>query len=165
MPFALVVASPLGPLELESQDGEALTAIRFGARADSVERQCGGAAVLVEAARQLGEYFTGRRRAFQLPTAPSGTRFQLSVWQALLTIGYGQTRSYGAIATQLGLPLSASRAIGAANGANPIPVVVPCHRVIGADGRLTGYGGGLDRKDALLRLEGVRTERDQLQLF
>ena len=123
------------------------------------------APVLVEVARQLGEYFAGERRSFELPIAPSGTPFRRSVWQALLAIPYGQTRTYGQVAARLGLPLTASRAVGAANGANPIPVVVPCHRVIGAGGRLTGYGGGLDRKEALLRLEGVRTERDQLQLF
>ena len=165
MPFALVVASPLGPLGLQSRDGAALSAIRFGATQSATTDASAVAPVLAEAARQLDEYFAGERREFELPLAQAGTRFQLAVWQALLTIPYGETRTYGQVAEQLALPLSASRAVGAANGANPIPVVVPCHRVIGAGGRLTGYGGGLDRKEALLRLEGVPTERDQLQLF
>lgn len=165
MPCALVVVSPLGPLGLQSRDGQSLSAIRFGASQDSIDAAVSEAAVLVETARQLGEYFAGERREFELPIAPSGTRFQLSVWAALRAIPYGQTLTYGKLAQQLGLPLSASRAVGAANGANPIPVVVPCHRVIGSGGRLVGYGGGLDRKEALLRLEGVPTERDQLELF
>lgn len=165
MPSALVLDSPLGPLELQSRDGESLSAIRFGATERGPTGSSAPAPVLVEVARQLGEYFAGERRSFELPIAPSGTPFRRSVWQALLAIPYGHTHTYGQVARQLGLPLTASRAVGAANGANPIPVVVPCHRVIGAGGRLTGYGGGLDRKEALLRLEGVRTERDQLQLF
>jgi methylated-DNA-[protein]-cysteine S-methyltransferase len=170
MPFALLAASPLGLLQLRSADGETLSAIRFDAGpgvvgAAAEPATVTPAAVLAETARQLGEYFAGARRVFELPLAPAGSPFQQSVWEALLDIPYGQTRTYGDVARRLGLPLSASRAVGAANGANPIPVVVPCHRVIGAGGRLTGYGGGLERKEALLRLEGVRTERDQLQLF
>jgi methylated-DNA-[protein]-cysteine S-methyltransferase len=105
-----------------------------------------------EALAQLGEYFEGRRREFELRLAPSGTPFQLRVWSALREIPYGRTASYGEIARKVGVP-SAPRAIGVANGLNPIGVIVPCHRVIGADGSLTGYGGGLERKRLLLDLE------------
>ena len=90
-----------------------------------------------------------------MPLAPSGSPFQLAVWSALTWIPYGTTTSYGAIARQLGKPLAMSRAVGAANGQNPVAIVIPCHRVIGADGGLTGYGGGLERKELLLRLEGA----------
>ena len=111
--------------------------------------------VLVAAERQLGEYFAGRRKAFDLKLDFVGTEFQKSVWKALLTIPFGQTRSYGEIARQVGRP-SASRAVGAANGRNPVAIVAPCHRVIGSTGALTGFGGGLDVKEQLLRLEGAR---------
>lgn len=108
---------------------------------------------LLEAAKQqLAEYFAGEREAFQLPLAPSGTPFQQRVWQELCGIPLGETRSYGQIAAAIGRP-SASRAVGAANGANPIGIIVPCHRVVGADGTLTGYAGGLDRKRWLLARE------------
>jgi methylated-DNA-[protein]-cysteine S-methyltransferase len=109
--------------------------------------------VLAEAARQLGEYFAGERRVFDLPLAPVGTAFQLQVWAGLRTIPYGQTRSYGELAAAIGKGPLASRAVGLANGANPLSIVVPCHRVIGADGSLTGFGGGLERKRILLDLE------------
>jgi methylated-DNA-[protein]-cysteine S-methyltransferase len=111
--------------------------------------------VLVETERQLREYFAGRRQSFDLPLDFVGTPFQRSVWKALLTIPFGQTRSYGQIAKQVGRP-SASRAVGAANGRNPVAIVAPCHRVIGSTGALTGFGGGLDVKERLLRLEGAR---------
>ena len=101
---------------------------------------------------QLGEYFAGGRTHFDLPLAPSGSPFQLRVWNALREIPYGQTASYGEIARKVGVP-SAPRAVGAANGLNPIGIIVPCHRVIGSDGSLTGYGGGLERKRLLLDLE------------
>jgi methylated-DNA-[protein]-cysteine S-methyltransferase len=101
----------------------------------------------------LAAYFAGELTAFDLPLAPVGTVFQRRVWDALLEIPYGATASYGDIARRLGLPLTASRAVGLANGSNPVSIVVPCHRVIGADGSLTGYGGGLDRKRYLLDLE------------
>jgi len=111
--------------------------------------------VLTEARTQLADYFAGRRQGFALPLDLSaGTAFQQAVWQALLTIPPGAHRSYGALAAQIGRP-AAVRALGAAVGRNPLSVVVPCHRVLGADGSLTGYAGGLDRKAALLRLEGV----------
>jgi methylated-DNA-[protein]-cysteine S-methyltransferase len=103
------------------------------------------------AARQLEAYFAGQLKAFHLPLAPAGTPFQLRVWSALLTIPYGRTWSYAELARQVG---SASRAVGLANGKNPIALIIPCHRVIGSDGSLTGYGGGLDRKRYLLELEG-----------
>jgi methylated-DNA-[protein]-cysteine S-methyltransferase len=109
--------------------------------------------VLAAARTQLEEYFDRERREFDLPLASAGTVFQRRVWTALLDIPYGVTASYGEIARRLGLPLTASRAVGLANGSNPISIVVPCHRVIGADGSLTGYGGGLDRKRYLLDLE------------
>jgi methylated-DNA-[protein]-cysteine S-methyltransferase len=101
---------------------------------------------------QLREYFSGRRRRFEVPLAPEGTEFQLKVWQALRGIPYGETWSYGQLARRIGKP-DASRAVGAANGRNPLPIIVPCHRVIGADGSLTGFGGGLKIKQKLLELE------------
>ncbi len=101
---------------------------------------------------QLEEYFAGARRSFDLPLAPEGTAFQRTVWQALTRIPYGETASYGEIARRIGSP-QASRAVGLANGSNPLPIVVPCHRVIGADGSLTGFGGGLEIKRKLLALE------------
>jgi methylated-DNA-[protein]-cysteine S-methyltransferase len=107
------------------------------------------------AAGQLREYFAGERAEFDLPLAPRGTPFQLAVWAELARIPYGKTASYGEVALALGKSLLASRAVGLANGRNPISIIVPCHRVIGADGSLTGYGGGLDRKEWLLRHEGV----------
>ena len=109
-----------------------------------------------EAAVQLRAYFAGDRKAFDLPLAPRGTEFQRSVWSALLEIPYGQTTTYSAIAATISRP-AAVRAVGAANGANPIPIIIPCHRVIGANGSLTGFGGGLDVKRQLLALEARQT--------
>ena len=111
---------------------------------------------LAEARRQLLEYFAGDRREFELPLQLNGTEFQVSVLEALRDIPYGETVSYGDIAKRIGRP-RAVRAVGAANGRNPIPIVVPCHRVIGSTGDLTGFGGGLDTKEALLRLEAEHT--------
>jgi len=108
---------------------------------------------------QLDEYFSGRRRAFRLRLAPAGTAFQLAVWEALRAIPYGQTVSYGELARRLG-NAGGARAVGLANGANPLPIIVPCHRVIGADGSLTGFGGGLLIKRALLSLEGAACVAD-----
>ena len=107
--------------------------------------------VLLETEKQLGEYFAGKRNRFSLKLDPQGTDFQNKVWQALLTIPFGETRSYGQIAKQIG-NVKAMRAVGAANGRNPISIVVPCHRVIGASGKLTGFAGGLDIKEQLLTL-------------
>ena len=159
------MGSPVGRLELV-EEGGALVAVHFGAPADGTPgHERGGSAVLAEAHRQLREYFDGERRVFDLPLRPAGTEFQRRVWAVLETVPWGTTTTYGAIAARLGMPPGASRAVGAANGANPIAIVLPCHRVIGSDGRLTGYAGGLERKALLLRLEGVTTEADQDQLF
>ena len=108
--------------------------------------------LLKTAGRQLREYLDGKRKAFDLPLAPKGTDFHKSVWDALLDIPYGETRTYGQIAAQIGNP-NASRAVGLANNRNPIPVLIPCHRVIGSDGKLVGYAGGLDMKRRLLKIE------------
>lgn len=110
-----------------------------------------------EAIRQLGEYFAGKRRDFDLPLRLDGTEFQLLVLQELRKIPYGETTSYRDIAARIGRP-QAMRAVGAANGRNPIPIIVPCHRVVGASGDLTGFGGGLDTKEALLRLEAEHSQ-------
>jgi methylated-DNA-[protein]-cysteine S-methyltransferase len=116
-------------------------------------------AVLRAARNQLEAYFAGRRTTFDVPLAPVGSAFQRRVWAAVQEIPYGETESYGRLATRLGL-VNGARAVGAANGQNPLPVVVPCHRVVGADGRLVGYGGGLDRKRTLLEIEArVMVER------
>lgn len=109
---------------------------------------------LDDARRQLDEYFAGRRQQFDVRLAPQGTEFQRQVWHALTHIPYGHTTWYADLAERIGRP-KAIRAVGAANGANPISIIIPCHRVIGRDGSLTGYAGGLERKEALLRLEGV----------
>lgn len=139
--------SPLGPLHLRVEDG-AIVALAFADGPDLGEDP-----LIDDATAQLAAYFAGQRRAFDLPLAPPGTPFQRSVWEALGAIPYGQTRSYRELAVQLGDP-GALRAVGRANGSNPIALLIPCHRVIGADGSLTGYAGGLERKRALLELEG-----------
>jgi len=113
--------------------------------------------VLLQAERQLEEYFSGKRRAFDLELDFAGTEFQKKVWQALLTIPFGETRSYGQIAKQIGCP-TAVRAVGAANGKNPISIIAPCHRVIGSTGELTGFAGGLAAKAHLLGLEGAKAK-------
>jgi methylated-DNA-[protein]-cysteine S-methyltransferase len=159
------MGSPFGRLELVEAAG-ALVAVHFDAATDEpAEHDPGGSALLAEAQRQLSDYFAGTRRVFDLPLRPAGTDFQRRVWHVLASVPWGTTTTYGAIAARLGLPPGASRAVGAANGANPIAIVLPCHRVIGSDGRLTGYAGGLERKARLLRLEGVATEADQDALF
>lgn len=116
---------------------------------------------LDQVCRQLDEYFAGRRQRFDLQLAPQGTEFQRAVWQALQGIPFGQTRCYSALAEQIARP-KAVRAVGAANGANPIAVIIPCHRVIGRDGSLTGYAGGLTRKALLLQLEGAQLPEQTL---
>lgn len=149
-------ATPIGRLLLVG-DGERLSAVHFrrgpraAARSPEWRRD---AAPFASAIAQFEEYFAGARRRFDLQLAPEGTEFQRRVWDALLTIPYGTTTTYGALAARLG-DRNASRAVGLANGANPLPIIVPCHRVIGADGSLTGFGGGLDVKRALLQLEGA----------
>lgn len=162
----LVMESPIGTLTLVA-DESALVAIEFVESTSRMNRSVRLATpILQEAHRQLTAYFDGQLRGFAVPLRPAGTEFQAEVWRALLEIPYGQTTTYGAVAERLGLKVSAaSRAIGAAAGANPIPVIVPCHRVIGADGSLVGYAGGLRRKEILLRLEGSWSDTDQLALF
>lgn len=112
-------------------------------------------AAFADVRTQLGEYFDGQRREFTIKLAPQGTPFQLAVWRALLEIRYGTTSTYRAIAERIGRP-NATRAVGTANGSNPLPIVIPCHRVIGSDGSLTGYGGGTRMKQTLLEIEGIR---------
>ena len=148
--FTTTTDSSVGPLVLTS-DGTALTGVLFDAELDPTwsTEPC---AVLDRAVAQLGEYFAGERTEFDLPLEPAGTPFQRSTWLALREIPYAETINYGQLALRVGNP-KASRAVGLANGRNPISIVVPCHRVIGADGSLTGYGGGLDRKRLLLDLE------------
>lgn len=151
-----MLESPIGELAVVASDLGVCGILWQGERPEdcglvSVE---GSSPVLHKAIAQLREYFAGRRREFDLPLDFRGTAFQQQVWRALLTIPFGQTRSYGQMAAQIGRP-QASRAVGAANGRNPIPIIVPCHRVIGASGSLTGFGGGLDIKVRLLALEGV----------
>lgn len=158
------IPSPVGRLTLVAS-AEGLTAVLWeNERPDRVSP--GGAAargrssVLQAAERQLGEYFSGRRRVFSVPLVPSGTPFQRQVWSALSTIPCGETRSYAQIARQIGRP-RAVRAVGAAIGRNPLSIFIPCHRVIGADGSLTGFAGGLAIKTRLLELEGVELRLTQ----
>lgn len=151
-----VIDSPCGPLTLVATDG-ALSAVVL-----SGQRHAPGAGSYGErdprpfgaAVEQLGAYFDGRLREFDLELAPRGTDFQLRVWAALRRIPYGTTWSYGRLAAELGSP-GASRAVGLANGRNPLPIVVPCHRVVGADGSLTGFSAGIERKRLLLEREGA----------
>ncbi len=150
MKTGLLAASPLGSIAIVEDEG-AIVHLDF---AQKLPQGCvEGDSPLLHAARaQLNEYFAGERTVFDLPLRLNGTPFQQRVWQALLTIPYGQTRTYGEIAALTGNP-KASRAVGSADHNNPVSLVVPCHRVIGAGGRMVGYGGGLWRKEALLKLE------------
>ena len=150
------IASPIGPLLLIG-DADALQGVHFQGGPHPYKPRAewrAGDKPFREVVRQLKAYFDGRLKAFDLPLAPRGTEFQMQVWRLLRTIPYGRTWSYGEIARRLGRP-EASRAVGAANGQNPIPVIIPCHRVIGSDGSLTGFGGGLPIKRKLLALEGA----------
>jgi len=153
----VTVPSPIGPLTIVAHDGAIIGLYMdaqrhapqpesFGLRGDA------GQEPFAAAAAQLSAYFAGRLTEFDLPLAPAGTAFQQRVWAGLRAIPYGQTVSYGELARRVGSP-AARRAVGLANGRNPIAIVIPCHRVIGADGSMTGYGGGLDRKQFLLALE------------
>ena len=162
--YALTVSSPLGELWLcvterglcrvtcAAPPGE--TVLRRLARRGIASPQTGGHAFLERTATQLREYFAGERRYFTLPLDLRGTAFQRAVWAVLLTIPYGATATYGEVARMVGNS-RAARAVGQAVGANPVAIIVPCHRVLGHNGALTGYGGGLERKVALLQLEGV----------
>ncbi|HEV2213547.1 MAG TPA: methylated-DNA--[protein]-cysteine S-methyltransferase [Gammaproteobacteria bacterium] len=158
--------SPVGELLLTG-DRDALCGVNFQRGrhpekppAESLESE----APFRETIRQLMAYFAGRLQRFELPLQPRGTEFQLQVWQALCTIPYGETWSYGELARRIRRP-AAFRAVGAANGQNPIPIIIPCHRVIGSDGSLTGFGGGLPIKRQLLALEGALPESSQAQLL
>jgi methylated-DNA-[protein]-cysteine S-methyltransferase len=155
------VDSPVGPLTLVARDGSLVGLYMheqrhrpgtetFGVRDDDAEP-------FAEAAAQLAEYFAGERAAIDLPLAPRGTPFQQRVWAALLEIPYGGTTSYGELAARIGSP-GAARAVGLANGRNPIGIVVPCHRVVGSTGALTGYGGGIETKRRLLAAERGQTD-------
>jgi methylated-DNA-[protein]-cysteine S-methyltransferase len=157
--------SPLGQMLLVASD-VALTGLHFvdekyfpGVAAEW--RRAPRAKLIVQAHKQLDEYFAGTRTGFDLVVEPEGTAFQRGVWGALQEIPYGTTINYGTLAWRIG-NANASRAVGAANGRNPISIVIPCHRVIGANGDLTGYAGGMARKEALLRLEAARVENFQL---
>jgi methylated-DNA-[protein]-cysteine S-methyltransferase len=168
------IETPVGPLRLVAEDG-ALVAVDFlGEMPDGpgeaasvrVHRERGrprpdaaarddSDGVLVRATEQLAAYFAGELEEFDLPLAPRGTPFQQQVWSELRRIPYGSTASYGEIAARLGRTGHGARAVGVANGRNPLPVIVPCHRVVGASGAMTGYGGGMERKRLLLHLEGA----------
>jgi methylated-DNA-[protein]-cysteine S-methyltransferase len=156
MTYYTCIESPIDPILLTS-DGTALTGLymdldRLDPRVRKDWVRSKDVAPLVETARQLSLYFQGKLTQFDLPLAMPGTPFQQSVWEELKRIPYGTTISYGELARRIGQP-HASRAVGMANGSNPIGIIVPCHRVIGANGKLTGYGGGLPRKEALLTFE------------
>ena len=147
---------PLCKIGIAEEDG-AVCRIIFGGKAQAANMEKTGfkedeTQLIKKAAAQLGEYFDGKRKTFNLPLAPRGTEFQMTVWKALQTIPYGKTCSYGQLAAMIGNP-KACRAVGMANNRNPLAVIIPCHRVIGSDGSLTGYAGGLELKEKLIRLE------------
>jgi len=155
--------TPIGTL-LIAGDTEAVRRIEFPKKGKPVRPEPGwtesALGTVGEAVRQLREYFAGRRSEFDLPLGPEGTTFQRSVWRTLQEIPYGQTVSYGELARRVGNP-KASRAVGSANGKNPLPIVIPCHRVIASDGTLGGFGGGLPTKEALLALETKGSVRNR----
>jgi methylated-DNA-[protein]-cysteine S-methyltransferase len=163
--YTTTMESPCGPLLCVVDEAGAVVRIEFVNGRESLKitgrMREHGIEVIEDAGRtaglrgQLAEYFAGARREFDLRLAPEGTPFERSVWEELRRIPFGETRSYGEIAQAIGRP-GAARAVGRANGANPIPIVVPCHRVIGSDGSLTGFGGGLEAKSRLLEIEGRR---------
>jgi len=161
--LAAYYSAPFGTLRLDAGDDE-LVALWLP-NAEPPEVAVGSSRVLARTAKQLDEYFAGTRRTFDVPLAPRGTGFQQRVWRALCAIPFGATCSYGELARTIGRP-AASRAVGAANGRNPIAIIVPCHRVIGANGTLTGYGGGLATKSWLLdherRHAGAQLELDRV---
>jgi methylated-DNA-[protein]-cysteine S-methyltransferase len=163
MTYITCFESPIQSIWLTS-DGEALTGVYLGEHSEGrpfIRRD--DVAPFAEAKRQLAAYFDGRLTEFDLPLVPHGTEFQQRVWEELKRIPYGATISYGELARRVGCP-NGSRAVGLANGRNPIAIIVPCHRVIGANGQLTGYGGGLSLKKALLALEASVQAKGQCQL-
>lgn len=145
----LNIDTPAGKMCLRS-DGESITGLDFG----TCENDCPDA-VIMKAKAELEEYFACKRKSFTVPVKPAGTEFQQKVWRALVEIPYGETASYGEIAEKIG-NRKACRAVGMANNRNPIAIIIPCHRVIGSGGSLTGYAGGLDKKEFLLNLEAQR---------
>ncbi|ANZ41705.1 cysteine methyltransferase [Lentzea guizhouensis] len=155
-----VIDSPIGPLTAVGE-GEALLGLYFDGhlRTPRLDRGPRVTTGFDEVRRQLGEYFAGTRRTFDLVLAPRGSAFEKSVWALLTSIPYGETRTYGQLAAELGDP-GAAQAVGNANGWNPISIIVPCHRVVGSRGSLTGYAGGLQRKRFLLELEEPPAEED-----
>jgi methylated-DNA-[protein]-cysteine S-methyltransferase len=163
--FFTMIESPLGPLKLKGDDQGHLIGLYMEPHRhepDGTGDVRASLPVFTAAERQLAEYFEGKRREFDLPLSADGTSFQREVWRALRAIPFGVTISYGELARRVGNP-AASRAVGLANGRNPISIIVPCHRVIGATGKLTGYGGGVPRKEWLLGHER-RLARDELPL-
>ncbi|MGK7389060.1 MAG: methylated-DNA--[protein]-cysteine S-methyltransferase [Candidatus Cyclobacteriaceae bacterium M2_1C_046] len=145
------ISSPVGPLKITAEE-DAILAVDFTPELASSDRDL--SPVVLQCANELKEYFDGRRKIFEVPLKLEGTDFQKAVWQELLKIPYGKTISYAQLSVKLG-DLKAIRAVGTANGKNKIPVIIPCHRVIGSDGNLTGYSGGLDKKKWLLQHEGA----------
>ena len=157
MTHTLQLETPVGPVTVTASD-DAVTGLRFGPESPEGAQPCReeeAGPLLRETARQLREYFAGERRTFTLPLAPHGSEFQKEVWAALRTIPYGETRTYKQIAEQIGHNL-AFRAVGMANNRNPIGILIPCHRVIGYDGKMTGYAAGIGIKEQLLALETRR---------
>jgi methylated-DNA-[protein]-cysteine S-methyltransferase len=148
-----LVVSPIGALTVARNEGGSVTAVRFNGEAPEPDWRRDDAP-FERVRQQLEAYFAGDLQQFDLTLDPAGTPFQRRVWEALRRIPYGQTRTYAEIAREIGSP-TAFRAVGAANGANPIPVIIPCHRVIGSDGSLTGFGGGIETKKRLLALESM----------
>ncbi|MBR3391661.1 MAG: methylated-DNA--[Firmicutes bacterium] len=158
MKTAVLFHSPIGPLLLTAGP-EGLTGVR---RTTAAHGDCASSTLLEQACLELGQYFEGSRRVFDLPLAPQGSDFQLRVWQALRSVPYGETVSYGRLAKMAGCP-GAARAVGGAAHRNPLLIFTPCHRLIGADGSLTGFACGLDAKRFLLRLEGAAfRDREQI---
>lgn len=151
MNYKYHIDTPIGMICVESNE-EAITGLFFEKNKTQYKQEKPETDLLKRAGEQLKEYFSGKRKTFDLPLSPSGTEFQKKVWKALCTIPYGETRSYGEIAAQIGNP-KACRAVGGANNKNPIMIFIPCHRVIGADGSLVGFGGGIDAKKFMFNLE------------
>lgn len=153
--YAAIMNTALGSLLIKANDS-AVTSIHFLKDSETVPELIDNH-LIDQCIRELGEYFAGQRVSFDVPLAPKGTQFQKSVWMKLQEIPYGNTASYGEIARRVGNP-KAARAIGLANNRNPIPIIIPCHRVLGSNGSLTGYAGGIENKSYLLALEGKATE-------
>lgn len=146
-----IISSPVGPLEIIAEE-DAIVAVNFSN--DKIDPVLDLSTIVLQCAQELKEYFDGHRKTFDVPLKLKGTEFQEAVWKELLNIPYGKTISYAQLSIKIG-DLKAIRAVGAANGKNKIPVIIPCHRVIGSDGNLTGYAGGMDRKKWLLQHEGA----------